>query len=185
MLFEFSTISITFAIKLLSKLYPTKVWLSFGHKPSLPGGCSFFSCLQCCVCVSQSHFYILFPISCPVYCVQRQGFLLINSRTVPGCFGIWCLASNPFRRTFPSSHTPSLFFPFSSGSVPFCSFLHALLSAVFFTWTFFLSEGSHSLLSFSNCCCLLPPTLKRVESSSPTVTASLHSPAFRGWHSCH
>ena len=71
-----------------------------------------------------------------LYCVWRQGFLLINSRTVPGSFRIWCLTSNPFRLTFPSSDTLSLFFQFPSGSFPLlwfspCSALYCLFHVDF------------------------------------------------------
>lgn len=80
-----------------------------------------------------------------LYCVWRQGFLLINSRTVPGSLGIWCLASNPCG-LLSLLHTPfPCSFSFHRASSPSCGFLHALLSTVFFMWTFFLSEGSHSL----------------------------------------
>ena len=66
------------------------------------------------------------------YCVWRQGFLHINSRTVPGSFRIWCLTSNPFRLTFPSSDT----FQFPSGSFPLlwfspCSALYCLFHVDF------------------------------------------------------
>lgn len=75
MLFEFSPISITSAIKLLSKLYPTKVWLSFGHKPSSPGGCSFFSCLQCCVCVPVPFLHTLSDLLPSTVSRDRVSFL--------------------------------------------------------------------------------------------------------------
>ena len=144
MLFEFSTISITFAIKLLLKLYPTKAWLSFGHKPSSPGECSFFSLLQCCVCVPVLFLCAVSNLLPSTVSGDRVSFLLTQGQcldllefdvSLQILLDLLSLLQTPFPCSFSFHLAPS----------PSCGFLHALLSTVFFTWTFFLSEGSHSL----------------------------------------
>ena len=144
MLFEFSTISITFAIKLLSKLYPTKVWLSFGRKPFSPGECSFFSCLQCSVCVPVPFLRAVSHLLPSTVSGDRVSFLSTQGQ----CLDLleFDVLLQILVDLLSLLHTPfPCSFSFHRASFPSCGFLHALLSTVFFMWTFFLSEGSHSL----------------------------------------
>ena len=140
MLFEFSTISITFAIKLLLKLYPTKAWLSFGHKPSSPGECSFFSLLQCYVCVPVPFLRAVSNLLPSTVSGDRVSFVLTQGQ----CLDLleFDVSLHIILDLLSLLQTP---FSFHRAPSPSCGFLHALLSTVFFTRTFFLSEGSHSL----------------------------------------